>query len=300
MDTKLENKSVYSDEQGFRRTQISKSPAGYSDVLVLGPSSTFGWGVTFEETYSHLIQNSTSFSVFNAGQIGFGIEQGLRLWQQLKKNSNYKYVVIAYGVNDIDRFRFFGANGLSDEDFFKSPTTNQLNAFEKVETSSALWALLGRAYAEMNAIWPCPPFQVPLPRVSPEKWLMKVNQLAESIAETGATPILISSAFHFDEKPHKKYLDMNENLYSKSAEAARIGECSKARHYFQEARQYEIYRVRNDIDSINSKLRALNKKWPVVEIQELLNTKEDFFDPIHPSISGHQKIARALTAVMLK
>lgn len=271
-----------------------------ADVLVLGPSSAFGWGVADSETYSRILQKETGLKVFNAGQIGFGIEQGLKLWDEFKSGKNLRYVIIAYGVNDIDRYRFFGANGSSDEDFFRQPEGSRLNFLEKINFPSAFINLSSRAVNEVRLLWPCPPQKIPALRATPERWLQKMDELAEKISQSGAIPVFLSSAFFFSQQADESLSSKSNELYVKSARAAADGACSDSRKYFAEARSYEPFRIRRDLEIINKALRGLASKWTLVEIHQTLDTKNDFVDPIHPSPAGHLKIARSLSPVVFK
>ena len=189
---------------------------------------------------------------------------------------------------------------MSDEDFFKLPSKSRLSFFESVNIPLAFWSLLTRAVNEARWLWPCPPVKVPELRSQPQLWIKKINLLAESISETGAIPVLLSSAFLFNEKLNEDLSRKSNELYNLSALQSSQGHCSEARSLFLQARQFEQHRIQKDLTAINEGLRSLNAKWNVVEIQNLLNSKEDFVDPIHPSELGHQKIARALGAIMLK
>ena len=87
----------------------------------------FGWGVKQNETYSEALKElfemkhpNSHIEVINAGQIGFSSWQGLAFL----KNENLAslkadIIVIAYGVNDTDKFRFFYNSTKADKDEFK-------------------------------------------------------------------------------------------------------------------------------------------------------------------------------------
>lgn len=300
LNTTFEKTSVITDKAGFRMNSEKNQQLSDAQILVLGPSSAFGWGVEDSETYSRILQKETGLNVFNAGQIGFGVEQGLRLWEEFIAAKNLRYVIIAYGVNDIDRYRFYGANGSSDEDFFRQPESSRLNVLERVSFPSAFINLASRAINEVRLLWPCPPQKVPELRATPERWQQKMNELAEMVSQAGATPVFLSSAFYFSRQVDESLNSKSDELYAKSARAAADGMCSDARAYFGEARSFEPYRIRRDLEIINESLKSLSSKWTVVEIHKLLDAKNDFVDPIHPSPAGHLKIARSLSPVVFK
>jgi hypothetical protein len=75
------------DSNGFRTDDETSDDASGTpqvvEVLVLGPSSAFGWGVEYHETYAVVVARTAGQGLLNASQVG-------------------------YGINDIDRFRFSG------------------------------------------------------------------------------------------------------------------------------------------------------------------------------------------------
>lgn len=300
LNTQFENSHVKTDAQGFRQPIEGVSLMEKSDVLVLGPSSAFGWGVEYNETYSFLLQDLAKMSVFNAGQIGFGVEQGHILWKQIRDSgAKFKFVIISYGVNDIDRFRFFGANGISDDKFFQLPPNERLGLLESVNVPSAFWWLLVHGMNETKFLWPCPPKTVPEVRLSVQAWIEKMDSLATEVAKTGARPVLLSSAFLFKNLTFgDDTLEKSEEAYKQSAALAEQGKCGESRQQFVQARQTEFYRIKSDLSGLNNGLKTLSKKWNVVEIHDLVTEQEDFVDPIHPSLKGHEKIARALAEIV--
>lgn len=108
------------DERGWRTTNATP-PQNEKVLLVAGPSSTFGWGVTSEDTYAAQLQTMLGdrARVYNAGEIGYSSEQGMRLLtEELLHELHPDVVVLAYGVNDIDRYRFYFHTNTSDREEF--------------------------------------------------------------------------------------------------------------------------------------------------------------------------------------
>ncbi len=300
--TEFENSPVVTDAGGFRQNPSLPAQLKDSEVLVLGPSSAFGWGVNYSETYAGRLPELTGLKVFNASQIGYTVAQGERLWEQLKSGSEkLQYVVLSYGVNEVDRFRFFGVNGVSDDAFFSLPESARFHALEKYNISLSFWALFLRAFSEGQTLWSCPSVTSPDLRVQPEFFEKKMNALAEKITAAGGRPVIVSSALLFLNQPQDPSLmNKSDELYGRSATEAGQGNCREAARLYREAHQYEQFRIKRDIARINEAVLRLSQKWPVAVVHDKLNTKEDFVDPIHPSGAGHEKIARALVQVMVK
>ena len=92
---------------------------------MLGDSSSFGWGVDYEKTYSSLLVgklNASSLSVLfklrNLSLPGFSSFQGKLLWQELDDVKNDDWVILSFGWNDsfpshqTDRQQFESRNSL--------------------------------------------------------------------------------------------------------------------------------------------------------------------------------------------
>ncbi|PJA14353.1 MAG: hypothetical protein COX66_12625, partial [Elusimicrobia bacterium CG_4_10_14_0_2_um_filter_63_34] len=110
------------NEAGFRTHPASRMEQARRRILIMGPSSTFGWGVPQEETYSDVLEGllggagaEIPAAVFNAGQIGFSTWQGLRLFRSELSRLKPDVIVIAYGVNDVDLHRFFFNSSAPDK-----------------------------------------------------------------------------------------------------------------------------------------------------------------------------------------
>jgi hypothetical protein len=141
LDTSFQGRPLKTGLLGLRAAEALPV---HSRVWVLGPSSAFGWGVGQGETYSDFLQRELGSPVVNAGEIGYSIIQGEKLYGALRdqlKLSSPAFVVIAFGINDVDHFRFFGKNGPTDEQSFVASDWGSplLNEF-------ALSAILVRAW----------------------------------------------------------------------------------------------------------------------------------------------------------
>lgn len=119
---KFQGKEIRTDWMGLRNKNISRyKKIGTTRIICLGASPTFGWGVNYENTYPCqlerlLNQNAgTDFEVINAGEIGYSSYQGLLFLKNEIAGLNPDIVTVSYVLNDIDKYRFFRSNALSDK-----------------------------------------------------------------------------------------------------------------------------------------------------------------------------------------
>jgi len=276
-------------------------------VIALGPSSTFGWGVNQRETYSAILTDSYSKKTFNAGQIGYGIVQGKILYEaisQLPKLRSVKYVLIAYGVNDVDRFRFIGESSLNDEAYFASSLPSQSSRAKLPWLgNTAFGSLLLRAWGETALYRSCGLQSFPELRLTEKQFEKNLVELIKSIRKSGAQPIVLSTAF----RPGAPTSEMDAAgvaaYYQKSVVAAKAARCEESRSLFKQGKENEVSRLSRDITSLNASIERVTKieKVPLLKLDKILDDsdeKNNFFDPVHPSALGHSKIAHQLVELL--
>ena len=121
--TKFQGYDVATDWMGLRNKNLSRAKkVGITRIICLGASPTFGWGVNYEDTYSFQLErllnrnSKRSFEVINAGEIGYSSYQGLLLLKNEIIKLNPDIITVSYGLNDIDKYRFFRSNEASDKE----------------------------------------------------------------------------------------------------------------------------------------------------------------------------------------
>jgi lysophospholipase L1-like esterase len=204
LDLSFLGKPLKTEEHGWRVWPHDRRSG--KSVLFLGPSSTFGWGVNGDETYAAELERNSSFAAINAGEIGFSSEQGVRLAEspeiaQLHPDT----VVIAYGVNDLDRDRFFFQSEKSDSDELDHPVSPLSIALANwIDSSSAAtllyrfagdirgWLGLGKGSTERLVRSPDDP--VPGVRVSKARFRHNLETLADAFKKQGARVVLLSTS----------------------------------------------------------------------------------------------------------
>ena len=271
---------LHTNESGFRAAPLetfARRPG--LKVLVLGPSSAFGWGVRDEETYAARLEtilqgepNHRQAAVFNAGQIGYSSWQGLKLFRAELRPLKPGVVLIAYGVNDADRHRFF----------FDSPDPDRIelakgrngwgiaaqNALARVSFFRVAVRGLHAAFGGLSSR----EVAVPGWRVSLDDLQENLRGLVRSVQDDGARAILLGTPFD--------------------------------REAFLQAPEPEAHRLADDLLDVNRALERVARDLSVECYDarsrlDLLNrSTEAFVDPIHPSAAGHAAIARELATLI--
>lgn len=292
LDLEFEGKKLVTDDRGLRVAPSSSQKRDSKKILVLGPSSAFGWGVQYEEAWPALIADN---SVLNASQIGYSIVQGHKLYAWLRSQglTGVKTVVIAYGVNDIDRFRFFDQENLSDVEYFRQLGQNKLLGGIY---ASGILSLLARGYQEAGIYFHCGYPKPPVQRVGADGFAEQLKDLILELRKDNMRVVLVNSANAIQVEPSDLKADESDRLYQESANAAAQKQCGLSRRLFFEAKQYESWRVIRDIKRINQAMEKTGAELgvPVVDIDSRLGGAEKksyFVDPIHFSAKGHRLAA---------
>ncbi|OGL41823.1 MAG: hypothetical protein A2161_18625 [Candidatus Schekmanbacteria bacterium RBG_13_48_7] len=101
---------VVTNSKGYRTAEFSeKKPFNTFRIISLGDSSTFGWGVDNDKTFSAKLQTllnseqrfqALNFEVINMGIPGYTTEHGVRLLDKEVSNLDPDMLIVSYGVND--------------------------------------------------------------------------------------------------------------------------------------------------------------------------------------------------------
>ncbi len=101
---------VSTDENGLRAPLHStKKEQGVFRILLMGCSTTFGWGVDDEETYPARLQalaeeaGYEKIEVINGGQPGYTSFQGLWFWDEVASAYDADLVILGFVVQDARR-----------------------------------------------------------------------------------------------------------------------------------------------------------------------------------------------------
>jgi hypothetical protein len=105
-DTAIEGNSA-----GLRDDEASLD---HPDLIVLGDSYSFGWGVEKEETYAQILERRTGLKVLNAAMSSYGTAREMILLERLDLSAA-RAVVVQYFLNDYSENRAFADGDFSLE-----------------------------------------------------------------------------------------------------------------------------------------------------------------------------------------
>ena len=344
LDTTFEGEPLATNSLGWRAPELALLPTGAKlRVLVLGPASAFGWGVSAGQTYAAEVErllraHGDDAVVLNAGEIGFSTFQG-RMLSRLPEVAAFHptHVLIAYGVNDVDRNRFYFQSNEPDSRALAAPQpAGQVKTYRLVSRSSLL-TILYRLAGELNGSGE---FREPAVRVPPADFAANLRALADEAQRLGARVAFLGTAVNlpvytaqasdiesklaarFDqavalyrhrdsetarllfEELAKLRPQWNEPYYYLAAIARAKGQ-SVARAYEDRALLSEPYRIHRDVLAYNETMKATAREVGAAFVDlyaELVDEKKEaqFLDPFHPTALGHARIARAVARDFFK
>jgi len=123
LDINFQDVNVRTNSFGLRSRQFnSTEDKNNFRIICLGGSSTFGWGVSGEDTYPFQLEkllrekyDAKNIEVINAGIIGYTSHQGLLLLNNQILKFNPDVITVSYLVNDVDKHRFYRNSSLPDK-----------------------------------------------------------------------------------------------------------------------------------------------------------------------------------------
>jgi lysophospholipase L1-like esterase len=321
---------------GLRAPEAAQISPSKIRVLVLGPASALGWGVPAEQTYAAEISRLLGGEAvsLNAGEIGFTTFQGLKLLRSPEVAAFHPtHVVVAYGVNDLDRHRIYFDSPEPDSKALVKPRSQKaIDSYRLYARSSLLTLLIrmvnGAAEGEPTVRVPANEFAENLSAFAAEARRMgakvaflgtPVNlpvytpQLPEIEQKLAARFSLAVELYRKGETTPARLLfeelaklrpQWNEPYYYLAAIARANGQ-TIARAYEDRALLSEPYRVHRDVLVYNAILKTAAQKSGATFVDlyaELANEEKAplFVDALHPSALGHARIARAVVRDFFK
>ncbi len=199
------------DALGLRNPE-GPAPGPGPRVVVLGPSSTFGWGVREEETYSRVLEGllqgrGVPASVVNAGEIGYSSWQGLEFYRRHYLGSKPDLIVIAYGVNDVDRHRFYFSDPRPDSEGLARPRSEWMLGAQNLAARLRMFHVARRQGMLLLSRLACPlgskAPQRPVSglRVSEAEFQSNFHQLLSLARQEGTKAVVITSPFLLPDFP---------------------------------------------------------------------------------------------------
>jgi len=323
LDTVFEGARVRTNSLGFRSDEIRPKKDGTMRILCLGASPTFGWGVQADQAYPALLEKRLAerfpgrkIEVINAGQIGYTSYQGLILLERRLLKYSPDIITVSYVLNDIDRYRFFRNDSLSDKEL---PPGNLLSTcFNNILANSRFMLVLRRAVFgvlsrdnKFAAGLLKKQFNVSQDRVEPRDYKSNLINIANLCRHKGIKLVFIKMPVHIllpqlnseemDVVRFGKWL--SRHYYKLGCEKESLGEYSQARLLFAKAKDFQIFEVNNRSSGYNKIMEdvAGSNALPLVDAVGIFSKQgmgDELFngpkDPIHPSALGHELIASAL------
>ena len=254
---------------GMRGPDVSDKSDTYR-IIALGNSCTFGWGVTYEDTWVHRLQlllneqlPNRTVELINAGVPGYSSLQGKRYLSDDLVALRPDMVLVMFGHND----HFPAGRGISDsaQELSNSLLIESQNLLSKLR----LYRLLRKGLLQLTS----DTTQARLDdigsakRVSRPEFFSNVREIVRSARNAGAQPILLI--------PPVASL---ENYYE--------GTVSNF-HHLHELYQKEMIRA------------SQYEEAPTVDLQAAFDHYRTLFDdvnndPIHFNQQGHEVAAQAI------
>ena len=305
LNTEFESVKVITDKYGNRVSTTEPNDMRPFEFITLGPSSAFGWGVNADETYHHTISQKLGMNGLNASGVGHSIYQGSKNLNELISKPNFlekiKFVNLAYGINDLDKFRFFDSLTNHDVDYFKNDFV--FNKYEQMAYHSAFMTLLLLAKRKYVYQSQCLHLVKIEKRVSWEEFELYITGMANMLMKKNIPIILITTPF-LNQNPNPRFKKHEIDLmYSAVELMAQNRKCKEAHDLFSKAKLLEPDNIEFEVNLFNQNLKELAKKnnWPIVDAHRLLsNHKKFFYDPVHPSKDGHEIIATEILKLLPK
>lgn len=297
LDTTFLNLPLQTNERGWRAEPVAHAMSAEKRILILGPSSAFGWGVRAEDTYAVQLQKKLApadVAVINAGEIGYSSMQGARMYESGFADIRPDVVVVAYGINDLDRNRFYYQSNSTDAQEFRvpKPASRVVSVLQKSSLAILIMKAgdrVRRTLSKPVGIEP-PGDPVPTVRVPVDEFVQNISAIVNRATLQGAKVILLTTAVHLPTERSEESIEAEKILQSavlhwtqgKKEEAERLlnmsvtkdadqsdayyylasiaqskGDTRNATRYRDTATKNEPYRVARTVASYNEAMRRV-------------------------------------------
>lgn len=148
----VEGWKVYTNDYGFRDTADRKTWSDFrQSVVVIGCSQTFGWGIDYEHTFTHLLEQKLGRQVVNLGIPAVSFDTVWLLSIELRKR--YKPWSVVINWPDVMRYRewhtghdcmltrpVMNRDNLLREFYLKSPEFKEKIAMSQMDSTDLMWS----------------------------------------------------------------------------------------------------------------------------------------------------------------
>lgn len=299
LETTFLDGHVETNHYGMRDVDLNQFSDRKTNILILGPSSTFGWGVSQAETYSAFLQEeldkttnqakATTYKVWNAGQIGFTTLQGLKFFKSDLSAYKFDYVILAYGLNEQDHYRFFRQTERGD-----------ISEFENAEPANIIFDsffLRHLLFKMRDLTWRCPAKPTMKTRLT---WQDFLKFAPGQLSQINAKKIFLTTSIRpvDGDFSQAKY----EDQFSKVIQNVDQKNCAEANRELKKLNELEVLRVKKDVGEWNSALKtwSAESSHDLVDLNSLSLESADFVDPVHFSVVGNRKIGKLLKGYLVR
>jgi len=265
MPHKEENTSflVDSNSDSLRSREISELDAFNFRIMTMGCSTTFGWGVTDEESYPNRLESYihkegyTKTAVINAGQPGYTSFQGAWLWNRTLKKYKPDVVLIGFVVQDARKAAY---TDLSQAILQKDYRFLKENFLYNSRVYLALRSVVGavqirakeRGSGDVGGVY----------RVPPKDYVNNVRQLISSIKANGGIPILFGYPLE-----RSGYTKDHRTILAAAAQELQVP-IFDPQAKMEEASRTESYYFSRDRGHANAAGNDVIAKWVFAFLQE--------------------------------
>lgn len=326
LNTAFQGVNIKTNSLGLRNKKlIREKKENTYRIICLGASPTFGWGVEYSNTYPLLLEQILNKSqlpqdmkieVINAGQIGYSSYQGLILLKEYLLRYSPDLITVSYVLNDIDRYKFYRNEGLSDKDLsvaasLKIKFNNFFNRSRACVLLKRIISFLvsknGKIYSGMLRNR----FNLASTRVLKDQYRANLEEIAKICKSNKIKLVFIKMPINLS-LPHlseyensiiKERGNLGKFYYELGQDCVNRKEYQKGAAFFEKAKNYQVLECYDDGKVYHAIMEEVADKnnIPLVDAVNIFlkegNGRELFNgpkDPIHPNAFGHKLIAEGV------
>jgi len=312
LNTEFAGTPLKTNALGFRGREPGPKRAGVKRIVIMGASPAFGWGVREEDSYAALLESALTKAgketeVINASIIGYSSWQGLKLLDMTITGLQPDLLIFAYGVNDVDKYRFFRTSDLGDKEL--GPKSAVMTAAENFLGSSRFVALYRRLLFRLLGInrdlYGAPGTAFKKTRRVPEAHFAEnISAFAQKAAALNIKVLFATSPFI----PPPPAAAEAEALYNR----ALLAKGEERTAWFKKMKAAELYGCYRSMRAYNETLRRLTEKrgLAIADLEKAFSAADGgqrpayflapAFDFVHFSPQGHKAAASLMTPLILK
>lgn len=326
LNTTFQGANLKTNSFGLRSGEINaKKGKGVEKIICLGDSFTFGWGVEANSAYPFLLEQALNnskiegkkFEVVNAGEIGFTTYQGTLLLKNRLLVYSPDILIVSYGFNDVDRYRFYINNGAADINL--RPANRLLLYAGNLIRRSRLYMLFNRGLFwfidhndKMSSVSLKKQFKLAKVRVTASDYESNLRKMIRIGIANKCKVILMSVPLNlplplltdYEKSIQKNNSSLSTFYYELGCEYEKKKQYAHARTFFKKAKDYLVFECVRDSHLYQKIMAKVATEYhiPMVDVgrlfQESHGIEEGLFngpkDPIHASTRGHRIIAEKL------